>query len=187
MARRWALGLGPPAACNCAEQALAMAREVDDAALLARALTSYGLIAGYSSVKGQRRRPVSRRRAASPANLVTSGGSARSMPGRLTPRSVPATLARCAPRQSWDAMSRDAIGNAFDSRECRLGVGWAQLMSADVSGRDRAVPRGTRRVGGRSGAVSGARLFARPRHGTCLGWSSQRGARGLARRDRRRD
>ena len=50
-ARRWAW-LGTSGSLQRAERALAIAREVDDPALLARALTSYGLIAGYSSASG---------------------------------------------------------------------------------------------------------------------------------------
>ena len=117
-----------------AEQALAIAREVDDAALLARALTSYGLIAGYSSASGPEAQACFEEAArvarelgdfwrlsqihAWQAYAAISAGDARAV--------------RAAAEQGRDIA--DAIGNAFDSRECRLGLGWARLMAADVSG-----------------------------------------------------
>jgi predicted ATPase/class 3 adenylate cyclase/DNA-binding CsgD family transcriptional regulator len=126
--------LGTSGSLQRAEQALAIAREVDDAALLARALTSYGLIAGYSSATGPEAQACFEEAArvarelgdfwrlsqiyAWQAYAAISAGDARAV--------------RAAAEQGHAIA--DAIGNAFDSRECRLGLGWAQLMAADVSG-----------------------------------------------------
>jgi predicted ATPase/class 3 adenylate cyclase/DNA-binding CsgD family transcriptional regulator len=126
--------LGVAGSMQRAEQALAIAREVDDAALLARALTSYGLIAGYSSASGPEAQACFEEAAriarelgdfwrlsqiyAWQAYAAISAGDARAV--------------RAAAEQGRDI--GDAIGNAFDARECRLGVGWAQLMAADVPG-----------------------------------------------------
>jgi predicted ATPase/class 3 adenylate cyclase/DNA-binding CsgD family transcriptional regulator len=126
--------LGASGSMQLAEQALEIAREVDDAALLARALTSYGLIAGYSSATGPEAQAcfdeagrIARELGdfwrlsqihAWQAYAAISAGDARAV--------------RAAAEQGREIA--DAIGNAFDSRECRLGIGWAQLMAADVSG-----------------------------------------------------
>ena len=58
------------------QQALAIAREVDDPALLARALTACGYIAVATTPRWPGR--TSPRRSASPARWATGGGSARS-------------------------------------------------------------------------------------------------------------
>ncbi len=126
--------LGAAGSMQLAEQALAIAREVDDPALLARALTSYGLIAGVQF--GHRAGGTSLLRRGRPhcpgtrrlwrlsqiyawqSYAAISAGDARAV--------------RAAAEQGRDIA--DAIGNAFDSRECRLGLGWAQLMAADVPG-----------------------------------------------------
>jgi predicted ATPase/class 3 adenylate cyclase/DNA-binding CsgD family transcriptional regulator len=126
--------LGAPGSMQRAEQALAIAREVDDAALLARALTAYGLIAGYSSASWPEARAcfdeaghIARELGdfwrlsqiyAWQAYAAISAGDARAV--------------RAAAEQGRDIA--DAIGNAFDSRECRLGLGWAQLMAGDILG-----------------------------------------------------
>jgi predicted ATPase/class 3 adenylate cyclase/DNA-binding CsgD family transcriptional regulator len=126
--------LGAAGSMQLAEQALAIAREVDDPALLARALTSYGLIACYSSATGPEAQAcfdeagrIARELGdfwrlsqihAWQAYAAISAGDARAV--------------RAAAEQGRDIA--DAIGNAFDSRECRLGLGWAQLMAADVPG-----------------------------------------------------
>ena len=126
--------LGASGSLQRAEQALAIAREVGDAALLARALTSYGLIAGYSSASGPEAQ----------ACFEEAGRIARELGDfwRLSQiyawqayaaiSAGDARAVRAAAEQGRDI--GDAIGNAFDARECRLGVGWAQLMAADVSG-----------------------------------------------------
>lgn len=126
--------LGVPGSMQLAEQALAIAREVDDAALLARALTSYGLIAGYSSASWPEAR----------ACFEEAGHIARDLGDfwRLSQiyawqayaaiSAGDARAVRAAAEQGRDIA--DTIGNVFDSRECRLGLGWASLMAADVPG-----------------------------------------------------
>ena len=58
-----------------AQQAVAIAREINDPALLARALTACGAISSYSADAA---RPTSPRRSALPARSATGGGSPRS-------------------------------------------------------------------------------------------------------------
>ena len=126
--------LGADHSLELAERALAIARELDDPALLARTLTSYGLIAGYSSASGPEAR----------ACFEEAGQLAREL-GDLWRLSQiyawqayaaisagDARAVRAAAEQGRDIAA--AIGNAFDSRECRLGLGWALLMEGDVPG-----------------------------------------------------
>ena len=124
--------LGADDSLGFAERALAIAREVDDPALLTRALTSYGLIAGYSSATGPEARAcfeeagcIARELGdfwrlsqiyAWQAYAAISAGDARAV--------------RAAAEQGLE--TAETIGNAFDSRECRLGLGWALLMEGDV-------------------------------------------------------
>ncbi|WP_276072360.1 LuxR family transcriptional regulator [Mycobacterium florentinum] len=126
--------LGAADSTQRAEQALAIAREVNDPALLARALTACGLIAGYSSVSG----PVAR------ACFEEAGRIARELgdswrlsqiyawQGYAAISAGDARGGRAAAEQGRDIA--EAIGDVFDSLECRLGIGWGQLMAADVPG-----------------------------------------------------
>ncbi len=130
------LGTWLGAACSMeyAQQALVIAREVDEPALLARALTSYGLIAGYSSANATEAQ----------ACFEEAGRLARELGDfwRLSQiyawqsfaaiSSGNARAVRAAAEQGRDIA--ESIGNAPDSRECRLGVGWAQLMEGDIAG-----------------------------------------------------
>ena len=70
---------GAAASTDQAEQALAIAREVDDPALLARALTACGFIAG-AAITPRWPGHTSPRRSAWPARWTIGGGSARSSP-----------------------------------------------------------------------------------------------------------
>ncbi|MFQ2845009.1 LuxR C-terminal-related transcriptional regulator [Mycobacterium paragordonae] len=126
--------LGAADSMELAERALTIAREVDDPALLARALTSYGLIAGYSSATGPEAR----------ACFEEAGRIAREL-GDLWRLSQICAWQAYAAISAGDARAvraaaeqgRDialAIGNSYDGRECRLGLGWALLMGADVPG-----------------------------------------------------
>jgi DNA-binding CsgD family transcriptional regulator len=120
-----------------AEQALTIAREADDPALLARALTVCGLIAGYSY------------------NAETAGpyfaeaiGLARALDDRwrlsqiLTWQAIAAATsgdpitARAAGEEGRQLA--DAIGDRFSSGQCRLNIVFAQLEQGDPAG---AVPQ----------------------------------------------
>jgi hypothetical protein len=116
-----------------AEQALAIARELGDSALLARALTACGFVAGtrYDAEKA--------RTYFSQAVVL-----ARSLDDRWSLSQILAWQAnsavvvadpiavRAAADEGRDVA--DAIGDRPNSRICRAAVGWAQLMEGDVAG-----------------------------------------------------
>ena len=75
-----AILMGAADSLDQAQQALAIAREVDDPALLARALTACGFIAASTTPRWPGR--TSPRRSTWPGRWTIGGGSARSSPGR---------------------------------------------------------------------------------------------------------
>jgi predicted ATPase/class 3 adenylate cyclase/DNA-binding CsgD family transcriptional regulator len=115
-----------------AQQALAVAREVEDPALLARTLTACGIITSFFDAQAAR------------AYLAEGIGLARSVgdPWRLSQIlgwQVIAALAagdplavRAAAEEGRDLA--DAIGDRFHSRLCRVGLGVAQLLNGDLAG-----------------------------------------------------
>jgi predicted ATPase/class 3 adenylate cyclase/DNA-binding CsgD family transcriptional regulator len=115
-----------------AQQALAIAREVDDPALLARALTACGFIAGYFDAEAAR------------AYLAEAIGLARALGDRwrlsqiLTWQAAAAVVAgdflavRAAAEEGRDLAN--ALGDRFDSRGCRVGLGCAQVFQGDLAG-----------------------------------------------------
>ena len=94
---------------------------IEDPALLARALTACGFIAAYSTPSWPGR--ISPRRSDSPGRWTIGGGSARSSPGRPRAALVAGDpiAARAAAEEGRDLA--DAIGDRFDSRQCRLCLG----------------------------------------------------------------
>ena len=114
-----------------AEQALAMAREVDDPALLARVLTACGIVA------------VSNAKLAGPY-LAEAIGVARALGDRWRLSQILAwqasealvvgdlIAARAAAEEGRDLA--DAIGDRLDSRRCRSYLGWPQLWQGDLAG-----------------------------------------------------
>ncbi len=126
-----ALWAGTADSSDQAQQALEIAREIDDPALLARALTACGYVAAYNS------------EAAAPyfAEVI---GLARELgdPWRLSQTlaaQAAAALAagdpiamRAAGQEGRDLA--DAIGNRFDARRCRWYLGVAQLFKGDLAG-----------------------------------------------------
>ena len=116
-----------------AQQALAIAREVEDPALLARALTACGFTAdqGY-------RVEVAR------ASFAEAIGLARAVDDRWRLSQILALQAagahtagdllgvRAAAEEGRDLA--DAIGDRFHSRMCRFGLGAAQMTSGDLAG-----------------------------------------------------
>jgi predicted ATPase/class 3 adenylate cyclase/DNA-binding CsgD family transcriptional regulator len=115
-----------------AQQALAIAREVDDPALLIRALTACGYIAAYFDAE-----------AAGPY-LAEALGLARALDDRwrLSQILVAQVVAALAARDPIAARAaaeegRDlanAIGDRFDARRCRWYLGLAQLYRGDLAG-----------------------------------------------------
>ena len=114
-----------------AEQALTMAREVDDPALLARVLTACGIVA------------VSNAKLAGPY-LAEAIGVARALGDRWRLSQILAwqasealvvgdlIAARAAAEEGRDLA--DAIGDRLDSRRCRSYLGWPQLWQGDLAG-----------------------------------------------------
>jgi predicted ATPase/class 3 adenylate cyclase/DNA-binding CsgD family transcriptional regulator len=115
-----------------AEQALVIARQVDDPALLARALTACGLIAGYSGTA-----EVARPYFAEAIGLARAIGDSWRLSRILGWQALAANLAgdpiamRAAAEEGRDLA--DAIGDQFDSRECRYSLGYADLMQGDLA------------------------------------------------------
>ncbi len=134
LADRAKLGLwaGAAASPDQAQQARAIAREVDDPALLARALTACGYIAAYFDADAAR------------AYLAEAIGLARALGDRLRLSQIliaQAAVARAAgnPLAARAAAEEgrdlaDAIGDRFDARRCRFGLGIAQVSNGDLAG-----------------------------------------------------
>jgi predicted ATPase/class 3 adenylate cyclase/DNA-binding NarL/FixJ family response regulator len=134
LADRAMLGLWAGAADSPerAQQALALARDVDDPALLARALTACGHIASYFDAEAAR------------AHLAEAIGLVRALddPWRLSQilssQAAAAVVAgdplavRAAGQEGRDLA--DAIGDRSDSRRCRWCLGGAQLYQGDLTG-----------------------------------------------------
>jgi predicted ATPase/class 3 adenylate cyclase/DNA-binding CsgD family transcriptional regulator len=115
------------------EEALAIAREVDDPALLLRALTSCGLIAVFSNPK-----------LAGPY-FVEAIGLARELDDRWRLSQILGWVAIGAAVLAGDPLSgrpaaeegrvlADAVGDRFVSRQCRWCLGIAQLIQGDPAG-----------------------------------------------------
>ena len=116
-----------------AQQALAIARELDEPALLARALTACGLIAGqnYNAEAAQ-------------AYFTEAIGLVRALDDRwslsqiLGWQTLGAAIAgdllavRAAGQEGRDLA--DAIGDGFNSRQCRIWLGLAQTIGGDLVG-----------------------------------------------------
>jgi predicted ATPase/class 3 adenylate cyclase len=134
LADRAMLGIlaGAAASLDQAQQALAIAREVEDPALLARALTACGYIASFFDAEAAR------------AYLAEAIGLARALgdPWRLSQILVAQAFAaraagnplamRAAAEEGRDLA--DAIGDRFTSRRCRFGLGIAQASNGDLAG-----------------------------------------------------
>jgi predicted ATPase/class 3 adenylate cyclase/DNA-binding CsgD family transcriptional regulator len=127
-----AIWVGAADSLDQAQQALAIAREVDDPALLVRALTACGLITAVVSAElaGQ--------------YLVEAIGLARELDDRwrlsqiLTCQATAASnagdpiAARASAEEGRDLA--EAIGDRYGSRQCRFCLGTAQLFQGDLVG-----------------------------------------------------
>ncbi len=129
-----AIPVGDADSLSQAQQALAIAREVTDPALLVRALTACGLIAGYSS-NAELARPyfaeaIELARAVGDRwRLSQILGLQATMTGIFGDDPI---AARAAAEEGRDLA--DAIGNRHLSRQCRLWLGMAQLYQCDLAG-----------------------------------------------------
>ncbi|MFD4180748.1 LuxR C-terminal-related transcriptional regulator [Rhodococcus sp. NPDC058514] len=114
-----------------ARRALAIARELDDPALLARALTACGCTAGYSDDAE-----------AASTFLAEAAGLARSSDDRWQLSQILAWQGSTAATAGYPIAAAeaaeeglalaDATGNLSGSRLCRQTLGWAKLMLGNV-------------------------------------------------------
>jgi predicted ATPase/class 3 adenylate cyclase/DNA-binding CsgD family transcriptional regulator len=129
-----ALGLwvGATDSPDQAQQALAIAREIDDPALLARALTACGYVASYFDVE------AAREYFAEAIGLARELGDLWRLSQVLTYQAVAAFAAgnpialRAAGQEGRDLA--DTIGDRFDARRCRWYLGIAQVFKGDLAG-----------------------------------------------------
>jgi predicted ATPase/class 3 adenylate cyclase/DNA-binding CsgD family transcriptional regulator len=123
-----AIWMGAADSPDQAQQALAIAREVDDPALLARALTACGYIAHAFDAE------------AAGAYLAEAIVLARALGDRLRLSQILVAQAatdnpramRAAAEEGCDIA--DAIGDRFDARRCRWRLGIAQLNQGNLTG-----------------------------------------------------
>jgi predicted ATPase/DNA-binding CsgD family transcriptional regulator len=115
-----------------AQQALVIARDLDEPALLARALTACGVITGYFDAEAAR------------GYLAEAIGLARALGDTWRLSQILAFQAAAA-RAAGDPLAvraaaeegrdlADAIGDRFDSRLCRVCLGVAQVFEGDLAG-----------------------------------------------------
>ena len=115
-----------------AQQALAIAREVDEPAVLARALTACGVVAGYYD------REVARPYFDEAIGLARAIGDRWRLSQILALQAQGAAIAgdpfavRAAGEEGRDLA--DAIGDGSNSRACRFWLGLAQATSGDLAG-----------------------------------------------------
>ena len=124
---------GPAASMDQAEQALAIAREIDEPALLARTLTACGFIAGMGYHV-----EVARGCFAEAIGLARAVDDRWRLSQILALQAATASIAgdsiavRAAGEEGRDLT--DAIGDGFNSRMCRFYLGGAQLQQGDLAG-----------------------------------------------------
>jgi len=128
-----AIRVGAAESLDQAQQALAIAREVDDPALLVRALTACGFVAGlgyhvevargcFAEAIGLARAVDDRWRL---SQILALQAAAASIAGDLI-------AVRAAGEEGRDLA--DAIGDGFNSRQCRYFLGMVQLWRGDLAG-----------------------------------------------------
>jgi predicted ATPase/class 3 adenylate cyclase/DNA-binding CsgD family transcriptional regulator len=125
-----AIWAGASGGMDQAQQALAIAREVDDPALLARALTACGFIAAYNAELAE-------------PYFAEAAGLARELDDRWRLSQILASqaygaiamgdpiAASAAAEEGRDLA--EAIGDRFDSRQCRWCLGMVRLFRGDLA------------------------------------------------------
>ena len=134
LADRATLGLwaGDADSPDQAQQALAIAREVDDPVLLVRALTARGYVAAYFNAE------AARAYLAEAIDLNRDSGDRWRLSQILVAQAVTALAARdpiaarAAAEEGRDLA--DSIGDRFDARRCRWYLGVAQVYQGDLAG-----------------------------------------------------
>jgi predicted ATPase/DNA-binding CsgD family transcriptional regulator len=124
--------MGGTESLHQAEHALAIARKVDDPALLTRALTACGLCAAQS-----RNAEMARERLTEAIDLAGEIADRWSL-SRILAAQVHSAAAAGDPLAVRAAALEghqlaDEIGDVFNSRECRTWLGCAQIMQGDLS------------------------------------------------------
>jgi predicted ATPase/class 3 adenylate cyclase/DNA-binding CsgD family transcriptional regulator len=125
--------VGAGASMDQAQQALEVAREVGDAALLARALSACGFIAAHSYSPD-----VARPYFAEAIGLARASDDQWRLSQILTWQASAAVVAgdptavRVAAEEGRDLA--DAIDDQSNAREWRTNLGWAELMQGDLDG-----------------------------------------------------
>ncbi len=122
--------LGMNDSMDKAEQALALARNLDDPPLLSRVLTACGFIAGYNS-------EVARPYFAEAIEIARAIGDQWRLSQLLERQAYEAIIAgdpvaaRVAAEEGCNFA--EAIGDRFGSRQCRLWLSWARLWQGDLN------------------------------------------------------
>jgi predicted ATPase/class 3 adenylate cyclase/DNA-binding CsgD family transcriptional regulator len=130
------VGVGAAAdSLDQAQQALVIARELDDPDLLARALTACGYIAAYTTYTNPE---MARGYFAEALGPARASGDRWRLSQILASQAAGAILAgepiaaRAAAEEGRDLA--DAIGDRFTSRRCRMGLGLAQAVRGELAG-----------------------------------------------------
>ncbi len=112
-----------------AQQAVTIAREVGEPALLARALTAYGAIASYQAdaARPYLDEAIAIARALGDKSLLTEALTWQAYAAFYSGDPISAAAASVEGRDL-----ADAIGDQFRSRSCRWTLGLAQLMRGDL-------------------------------------------------------
>ncbi|SPM30018.1 Predicted ATPase [Mycobacterium terramassiliense] len=124
--------MGEPDTLDQAQQALALALEVDDPSLLARSLSACGYVAAYTNPE------AARRYFAEAIGPARASGDRWSLSQILASQAAGAIVAgdpiagRAAAEEGLDLA--DAIGDRWTSRRCRCGRGITQLWQGDLAG-----------------------------------------------------
>jgi predicted ATPase/class 3 adenylate cyclase/DNA-binding CsgD family transcriptional regulator len=132
------LWMGAADSPNRAQQALAIAREVEDPALLARALAACGLVAAYVDAA------VARGYFAEALGLARALGDRWGLSLSLVAQAIAGSAAgsplaiRAAAEEGRDLA--DALGDRFDSRVCRVCLGVAKIYQGDLAGATAVFP-----------------------------------------------
>jgi predicted ATPase/class 3 adenylate cyclase/DNA-binding CsgD family transcriptional regulator len=127
----WKADVGVADSMDRAQQALQIARETGDDTLLVRALTACGCISGYDT-------ETARRYLAEASDLARVLGDEWRLSQILDWQALGAFISgdplviRGVAEEGRDVAN--AIGNPFDSRHCRMWLGWAQMWQGDLSG-----------------------------------------------------
>ncbi len=115
---------------NQAQQAVTIAREVGDRALLARALTAYGAIASYQAdaARPYLDEAIAIARALGDKSMLTEALTWQAYAAFYSGDPIAAAAASVEGRDL-----ADAIGDQFHSRSCRWTLGLAQMMRGDLA------------------------------------------------------